>query len=157
MSEKNNVSKKTGRPPLPDLTEEQKEKALEMAEAGHSTKEIQDELLISSSWFNRYRRKDPIFREKYEQARLDSCEGMEDEIKTAHDDYVDPQRAKLKADNYKWLLSKKKPQVYGDRVDINMTQSIDISGALKEARERAVIDVGIQRLTGNTDTEKDPK
>ncbi len=49
----------------------------------------------------------------------------------------DPQKARLKADNIKWLLSKWNPKKYGDRIDINVVNNnVSISVALEEARKR---------------------
>lgn len=135
-----NVPKKTGRPPN-TLTTEQIERAVELAREGKTHTQVADELCVDLKWLLKYRSNDPIFNQRYTQARLDSSEVMEDEIKTAHDDYADPQRGRLKADNYKWVLSKRLPKVYGDRIDVNLTQQVDISGALEEAKMRTVIDV----------------
>jgi len=112
-----------------------------MAKQGATHNQVADELCVDRGWLFSYRSRDPIFNKNYTQARLDSSEVMEDEIKTAHDDYADPQRGRLKADNYKWVLSKRLPKVYGDRIDVNLTQQVDISGALEEAKMRTVIDV----------------
>lgn len=63
---------------------------------------------------------------------------MADGLMTVADEVQDVQRARLKSDNAKWLLAKRKPSVYGDKVDIHVTQTIDITGALSEAKKRAL-------------------
>lgn len=143
MSQNEKKPVKLGRPvgTVNVLTEEQTEKAIELARQGRTHAQIADEICVDLSWLLKHRSRDPNFNQRYTQARLDSSEVMEDEIKTAHDDYADPQRGRLKADNYKWVLSKRLPKVYGDRIDVNLTQQVDISGALEEAKMRTVIDV----------------
>lgn len=48
----------------------------------------------------------------------------------------DPQKARNRIETRKWLASKHYTKQYGDRLDVNVTQSLDITAALSEARER---------------------
>jgi len=119
-----------------ELTEEQQTVALELAINGETITAICDQMLIGHSMFYRYRKDTPAFSLNFEQARQEGLEKLADELITMADDVPDVQRARLKSDNYKWLLSKRKPMIYGDRVDIHVTQTIDINAALDEARSR---------------------
>lgn len=81
----------------------------------------------------------------------------------------DVQRQRLESDNIKWFLSKRRAAVYGDRIDVNVTNTIDIGGALNEARARALrpmrdqqdaIDVETRAIAGDaqygaTDTQSE--
>jgi hypothetical protein len=49
----------------------------------------------------------------------------------------DVNRARLIIDTQRWMASKLIPKVYGDKLDINVTQTIDIGSALAEARSRS--------------------
>jgi len=144
----------------PEYTEEQLQKAIELASKGEPYKVIIDEALLESEYeFWLYRQHYPDFNISFEQARQEGLEHLADGLMTAHNEFTDVQRARLKSDNAKWLLSKRKPTIYGDKVDIHVSQTIDIGAALAEARSRAlpqstdanqkvvdVIDVGLKKL-----------
>lgn len=51
----------------------------------------------------------------------------------------DVNRARLIIDTDKWLASKLIPKVYGDRLDVNVTATIDISDARQLARQRVFV------------------
>lgn len=122
-----------------DYTPEQLDLAIELASKGEPLKRIIDEALLGSEYsFWLYRQHYPDFQVAFEHARQEGLEHLADGLMTAHQDEVDVQRARLKSDNAKWLLSKRKPSVYGDKVDIHVSQTIDITAALTEARSRAL-------------------
>src|SRR5690606_27989331 len=52
------------------------------------------------------------------------------------DEYDDPYRARNRIDVRKWYAARIKPSKIGDRLDVNVTQIVDISAALSEARSR---------------------
>lgn len=152
-------SYKHKKPPV--YTEEQLQLAVELAVKGETIKRIIDEALLGSEYsFWLYRQHYPDFNNAFEQARQEGLEPTADALTTIADEYVDVQRARLKSDNLKWLLSKRKPEIYGDKVDIHVSQTIDISSALNEARSRAalpvndqkVIDIGVKQIEGSKKT-----
>lgn len=120
------------------LTEEQKKLAIDMAAEGKSITQIVDSLCVSNHQFLMLRQNDPVFSESFERARHEGLEHIADNLLVVADEYADVQRARLKSDNAKWLLSKRKPKIYGDKIDVNINQTIDISGALSEAKQRAL-------------------
>lgn len=126
----------------PEYTQEQLDAAVRMASKGEPIKVIINECILLSEFdFWNYRQQYPDFKNAFEQARQEGLEQMADGLITAADEYVDVQRGRLKSDNVKWLLSKRKPEVYGDKVDIHVSQTIDITAALNEAKARALVDV----------------
>jgi hypothetical protein len=130
---------KGGRPPqLYTYTREQTAIAIEMASQGEPMRRIIDAMCTNEWAFLQYKLNNPKFTSLFEQARQEGLEYMADQLITISDEYQDVQRARLKSDNYKWLLSKRKPAVYGDKIDLNINQTIDIGDALKEARARAL-------------------
>ncbi len=122
----------------PKYTKEQLDLAIELASNGEPLKEIIGQIVSSEYEFWKYRQHDPSFANMFEQARQEGLEHLADALITIADESVDVQRSRLKSDNYKWLLSKRKPSVYGDKVDIHVSQTIDISTALSEAKKRAL-------------------
>ena len=109
-----------------------------------------------------------IFRRAYARAREHQMERWADEIVTIADDasgdYVeqanndgelervfDPeavQRARLRIDTRKFLMSKLAPRVYGDKLDLNLSGAVEVSSlsdAELEARTRArLVELGVE-------------
>lgn len=79
----------------------------------------------------------------YAHAREFKADLLVDEmIKLA--DGEDALVARNQIDIRKWIASKWQPKVYADRIDVNITETVDIRGALTEARQRVkVIDVTV--------------
>jgi hypothetical protein len=47
----------------------------------------------------------------------------------------------MQVDARKWVASKLKPKVYGDRIDVAVTENrISVMDALKEAKQRVLMD-----------------
>jgi hypothetical protein len=122
----------------PEYTKEQIDLAIEMAIGGETIGRIVDALCTTRKVFWTYRQHNPSFENTFAQARQEGldyiAEGMRDHAK----DVPDVQRARLMVDTDKWLLSKLKPALYGDKIDIHVSQTIDIRSALTEARKRAL-------------------
>jgi hypothetical protein len=89
----------------------------------------------------------------YTRARQHMADVLVDEAKEIADDPDrDPQRARNQIDIRKWIASKHNARVYGDRIDVNVSQTISILDALSEAKARAHIQdaeiVQVPTLTG---------
>ena len=127
--------KRIGRPPK-SLSEKQKRKAIKMAMDGEPIQAIVAALNISIHKFWTIRQRDALFREKFAVARDEGLESLADGLITVADDYLDPQRARVKSESVRWLLSKRKASVYGDRVDLNVSSNVNLLAALADARSR---------------------
>lgn len=79
----------------------------------------------------------PVWIQSYERAQQSRSELLVEELIdiSDSDDYG---KARNQIDVRKWYASKMRPQKYGDRVDINITQTVDIGAALLEARQRSL-------------------
>lgn len=60
----------------------------------------------------------------------------EDVIEIADDPLIDPQSARNRMDARRWYASKMKPNKFGDRIDVNLQGTVDVSAALLEAKSR---------------------
>lgn len=120
------------------LTDEQIATAISLAADGKGMEDIHITLGVASWELYKYRKSHPFFEKILTEARQEGFEQLADTLIEIPDVYADVQRGRLKSDNIKWLLSKRKPLVYGDRIDVNLTQTIDIGVALSEARSRAL-------------------
>ncbi len=124
------------------MTEDQKATAIKMAVEGKSLKKIREELGLEAILFWRARQSDADFERQWQEARFEGLEENADELMDiARDETVDLGRARLISENTKWLLSKRKPRAYGDRLDLNVTSAIDLTSTLREAKERVITEI----------------
>lgn len=89
--------------------------------------------------FYAYLNSDASLIQSYRRAQEARAEVLADEVISISDEERDAQRARNRIDARKWYASKMQPQKYGDRLDLNITQPIDISFALAEAKRRAML------------------
>lgn len=120
------------------LTDDQKEMAIQLAAEGKTLKQIRAAIGVEQRAFWTYRCEDIPFEQKFSRARSEGLEELADDLVTVADEYHDVQRGRLKSENVRWLLSKRKAHIYGDRIDLNVNQTVDIGGALRDARARAI-------------------
>lgn len=76
---------------------------------------------------------------RYARAQQVRAELLADEVVDIADNEVDAQKARNRIDVRKWYASKMQPQKYGERLDVNVNQTIDIGTALQDARKRAAL------------------
>lgn len=75
----------------------------------------------------------------YTDAQSSRAEILVEEIVDISDMEEDPQRARIRLDARRWYASKMKPKKYGDKIDVNVSGSINIHAALTEARKRVLL------------------
>jgi hypothetical protein len=121
------------------LTEEQRALALKLAAEGEPVQVILEALSLGHYEFWIARQEDDRFAMAFIQARQEGLEAVADTLLTLADQMPDVQRARLKSENIRWILSKRKPYVYGDRIDVNVTNTVDVASALLEAKNRAAL------------------
>ena len=61
---------------------------------------------------------------------------LADEVVAIADSDADPAKARNQMTARQWLASKLYAKRYGDRIDLNVTQTLDIGSTLAEARAR---------------------
>ena len=117
---------------------------------------------ISAHTFLRAVAASPALAEQYDRARATMIERLADEVMELADAPVakldngatDPglvRHRQLQVDTRKWFLSKLAPKIYGDRLDVQVSDTrISISGALAAAQARLVdvVDVTHRALPG---------
>lgn len=125
------------------LTKEEIAKMLKLASHGKSLRSICLELNISLDKFHKIRKRAPSLDSALQSARNSGLDVIADDLIDIADTYGDPLQARVKSDNIKWLLTKRKPKEYGDQLNINVEQKVSITGAMAEAARRAghVIDI----------------
>ena len=94
----------------------------------------------------------PEFRTMYEKAIESRADRLAEEILELADEPMPDglegsqasawvQQKRMQVDARKWVASKLKPKVYGDRIDVAVTDNrISVMDALKEAKQRVLTD-----------------
>lgn len=97
-------------------------------------------------------KKSPEFRTMYEKALEDRADRLAEEILELADEEMPEhlegpmasawvQRKRMQVDARKWVASKLKPKMYGDRIDVAVTDNrISVMDALKAAKQRVLTD-----------------
>lgn len=115
-----------------------------------------DECRISVRAFRKYTEENDELRELRDEAIVRGYDRMADKLLDPFGDKLygdsDPKRAKLVSDNMKWLLARRRPDQYSERVKIEHTVTADraIIEALERGRERVssmVIDTVARDIT----------
>lgn len=101
-----------------------------------SLKDILKDVGISAKRFFDYLLEHPRMDLAYSHSQFARAELLADEIIDIADTESDPQRARNRIDARKWVASKLKPNKFGDRIDLNVNHTVDLSKALSEARNR---------------------
>ncbi len=114
----------------------QKEYVLAQVATGRTIKSLSKELGFKLSIIWHMCEQDTVFRDGLARARVQGVDSLVDDILEISDEEPDVQRARLKTDNIKWIASKLQPNKYGDRIDVNVTNSIDLNQAMVEAKKR---------------------
>lgn len=115
--------------------EELQEKYLEMLSSGITSSLACKELGIDNRVPGKWASVDGTFAEQRNLARAAAAEALESELLTAPKQY-EPGRARVITENIRWLLSKWQPATYGDKLELNVNQTVDISQAIEQGRAR---------------------
>lgn len=102
-------------------------------------------------------------REIYMHAREVCTHALADEIVNIADTTLDPQRARNMIQARQWVASKINPKNYGEKLDIDVNQKVDVSIAVNAARNRLaamkqdnqLIDITPQSAITTTDIQSD--
>jgi hypothetical protein len=115
-------------------------KVIEALFKGLSLAKTLKNLRLSPSVFFGFLGENPEVMQTYNNAQQARAEMFVDEIVDISDDpEIDPFRGRLRIDTRKWYATKMQPTKYGDRIDLNINQNVDISAALLEAKKRTEI------------------
>ena len=105
---------------------------------GKTLRSLFSELSVHPMDLATYLSEVPDAQEKYDKARVINTETLAEDVISIADTEIDPARARNMIEARKWYASKLHPSKYGERIDINITKTVDIGSALIEARSRAI-------------------
>jgi hypothetical protein len=101
---------------------------------------------ISQTYFHELLGSDRTAALAYARAVELRADNLADEALHIADTETDSSKARNQIQVRQWLASKLYAKRYGDRIDLNVTQTIDIGSTLAEARARLVRPVDDQQL-----------
>lgn len=133
-----------------------------MYESGEYVKDILSKLKIPKSRFFKMVETIPMLGDEYARAQRARAELIAEEVVEIADDEIDAARGRNRIMARQWYAAKMKPQKFGERIDLNITQVVDIGAALNDAKGRIktvqadVITKEItQRVTGTEPVEQE--
>lgn len=113
------------------LTQDEEHTAIDMALRGGGIAKISEILgFADPTRFWEYRKRNPDFSKSLDAAREQACEMLEDRILTVVDDSPSPHAARVMLDALVRALSYRKPERYGQRVELNVNANVDIAHSL---------------------------
>lgn len=114
------------------------ERASGLFAQGKSIKEVAADLGIDLMTLAHWREQYPSFDSECTRAMNIGFDVLADQLIEIPEQIEDVNRARLKSDNIKWLLARRGHAKYGDRLEVNVNQIVDIRSALDEAKRRAL-------------------
>jgi transposase-like protein len=125
------------------------ETLLEQIEQGKSMREVcRQDGMVDHTTVIRWMRDDAALATRYARARVAQADVLFDRMEEVEEDVkngvMESHAARVVLDSMRWRAAKLAPKVYGERIDVEVTDSrISIRGALQDAQHRlaTVIDV----------------
>lgn len=115
----------------------QKAEAIEWAYQGKTQSAIARDLGVAIKTIKKAAVDDLIFGQEYGRALDAGLDALVDQLIDNCDTEENLGLLRQRSDNIKWVAGKRGHQRYGDRLEVNLNQTIDLSGALIEARKRS--------------------
>lgn len=116
---------------------EKAKRIIEMIGAGGMLKDACREVSLTTSVFSEIMAGDSELASSYDQARRTRADlDVDDMIRIADDTSRNPQQAKNAIDARKFRASKQYASLYGDRIDVNVSGTVNIAETLTMARAR---------------------
>lgn len=130
------------------------ESVIEEVSNGMSLKASLQKHGVKSSTFFAWLERVPLLDGKYTRAKENHADLLASEIKDLAGSDENTHKVRNMIDAYKWIASKFKPKDYSDRIDLNVTQTVDIRGALDDAkaRIRTVLEIAPTQVIESTNT-----
>jgi len=119
--------------------------AIDLISQGYTKTAACDESNINIATFSNYITNNRELQELLEEAEQRGADAMADALVSIDNHglygHTNPQMAKVISDNIKWVLSKRRPKDFGDRIEVNHNITADraITDALLAGRRRAAI------------------
>lgn len=124
---------------MTQATKDRARQAIEAVANGDTLKSALANARLTAATLNQLLSGDRELALAYARAQEIRADLLADQIiDIADDDERDPHRARNQIQARQWIASKHNSKRYGDRIDLNVTQTIDVSATLSEARSRLI-------------------
>lgn len=132
------------------------EKFLELIYSNNTVAECCSVLNINPAAVAFARRKDIQFDQAIRDAQAVLMDMAVDKLLTIDEAIENPLMARVISDNIKWLASKRAKEIYGDKVDVSITHTLDLRDVLADAKSRRLefIDGNALELNDHTTDNK---
>lgn len=120
----------------PERLAQVKQEIIDRFAKGEILKNISKDLNIEPHWVYYWRQNDPEFDAQASSAQNSGFEIQADGLLTIYDEEEDVNKARGKSDNLKWVLARRAASRYGDKMTLDVNNTIDLKGALSDARAR---------------------
>lgn len=132
--------------------------AIEAIASGDTLKSALANVRLTAWQLNNALSSDRELALSYARAQEIRADLLADQIITIADDETkDPHRARNQINARQWIASKHHSKRYGDRIDLNVTQTIDIGSTLQEARARLLRPMSDQLVIEHEETQAIPQ
>lgn len=105
---------------------------------GETIKNVSKIMEINRATIFEWVQKYPAFADAIARAKILGADALADQLLAVSDECPDVHRARLKSDNLKWYIRCLNPARYGERIDVNVTETVNVRDALTAARARLV-------------------
>lgn len=132
------------------------EKFIELVYSNNTIAECCAILNINPAAVAFVRRQNSQFDQAINEARATLSDMAVDKLETIHESIENPLMARVVSDNIKWVASKRAKEIYGDKVDVNITHTLDLRDVLADAKSRRLefIDGNALELNDHTTDNK---
>ena len=142
----------------PQFIEEHMPKIFDTLMQGHSIRNALKAHNFDKNVFFRCVAENPLWSESYNRAQAVRAELLVDEAIDIADNSDDAMKARNQIDIRKWYASKILPHKFGEKIDVTITQNVDVKGAIEEAKKRVRVVTPTEPqpilIGGNSDNEE---
>ena len=125
------------RTPKTTITEEEWEWVIRDTFHNFPIDETLDKIGMTRPEFNRYLKKNEKRNQEFEQAKIDAIPFLENDFSNPSRK-MDPKEAALKSANLQKVLVARMPEKYGNKLDLNLNQTISIKDNIDKADSRLI-------------------
>ena len=119
------------------LTIEEQDKVITLTADAMPIKRVCETIGISNIDFYLFCKAHPLFEQRLHDSRTCASHILaEDVVEISRRTDLNPQIQRNQMAGNQWLASKRNSKMYGDKMDINVTATIDVSGILDAAERR---------------------
>lgn len=124
---------------IAEISQESKDLMIEHTANGLTIDKVCEAVGLSPRSFHRLCIRDPLFRKDLAEARAMFAHKAVETLRTIYDTaetMTDVQKARGQSENIRWIASKLAPDVYGDRLQVDVKHTIDLTRVLEAASNR---------------------